>query len=286
LTPLAVVWLICSIRSHPQIKGLWSVKESPDSTLTSGISSADEPQDSLVPGEVQHETQEEQKLLFLLAKMSDSPLAVDTSSDGATHYSDSSKPPAVNTSINDLPEEILALCLSFVGPGQYRYVAGTCHSFRDAHNSEPFRKTFNKEEGEHQKTTWDAVVASIHCAELCLEDKGELQPRMYEVPFVEMITAKAAAGGQVTVLKWLQTQNLLGALDTDMCRIAASNGHLSVLKWLHENDCPWNEQACALAAWNGHLAVLKWLRENDCPWNEEAYKHAAMNGHLPALQWL
>jgi len=33
LTPLAIVWLIRSIRSHPQIKGLWSVEKSPDSTV-------------------------------------------------------------------------------------------------------------------------------------------------------------------------------------------------------------------------------------------------------------
>jgi len=34
LTPLAIVWLIRSVRSHPQIKGLWSVKNLPDSTAT------------------------------------------------------------------------------------------------------------------------------------------------------------------------------------------------------------------------------------------------------------
>jgi len=45
--------------------------------LKSGISSADEPQDSLVPQEVQPGEPQEQKSLFLSAKMSDSPPAVD-----------------------------------------------------------------------------------------------------------------------------------------------------------------------------------------------------------------
>jgi len=131
------------------------------------ISSADEPQESLVHPKVQQEAKEK-----VQQEMSDSPPVVNASSNGAiSHDSDSSKPPAVNTSIIDLPEEILALCLSFVGPGQYRYMAGTCHSFRDAHNSESFRKAFNMERGEQQRTTWVAVAVSIQCAQLCLEDE-------------------------------------------------------------------------------------------------------------------
>jgi len=84
------------------------------------MSSADEPQDLSVPPEVQQEAMEEQESLISSAKMSVSPPVVDASSDGAImHDSDSSKPPAINMGIIDLPEEVLALCLSFVGPGQY-----------------------------------------------------------------------------------------------------------------------------------------------------------------------
>jgi len=112
-------------------------------------------------------------------------------------------------------------------------VAGTSHSFRDAHNSESFRKAFNMEEGEQQKTAWDAAAVSIQHAKLCLKDEREMQPRVYyQMPFVEMITVKAAAGGQVTLLEWLKKQNMLGALNTSICTVAALNGHLSVLKWL------------------------------------------------------
>jgi len=160
--------------SAPVIKSSSTINMTTTKGLKSGISFADEPQDSLVPPEVEPEAQEEQASLISSSKMSNSPRpVVDANSNGAVfHDSDSSKPPAVSTSIIDLPEEVLALCLSFVGPGQYRYMAGTCHSFRDAHNSESFRQAFNMEEGaEQQKTTWDSAAASIQCVQLCSRER-------------------------------------------------------------------------------------------------------------------
>jgi hypothetical protein len=50
------------------------------------------------------------------------------------------------------------------------------------------------------------------------------------------------------------------------CAMAAAGGHLSVLRWLHASGCPpWDEEAYESAAKGGHLSALQWLRANGCP---------------------
>jgi len=136
-------------------------------------------------------------------------------SDGAVFHDseNSNKPPdaVISMRIIDLPQELLVYCLSFVGPGHYRYVAGTCHSFRDVCDSESFRGVHNMDEGEQKRTTWDAAAASIPCVELCLEDLREMRQRVNVARFMANIARKAAKMGKKNVLKWLKERHFLDA---------------------------------------------------------------------------
>jgi hypothetical protein len=59
--------------------------------------------------------------------------------------------------ITNWPDDLLKACLSFVGPGNYLYVAETCHKLNEQY-------TFRKE------TTWKNAAISVSCAQLCLQD--------------------------------------------------------------------------------------------------------------------
>ena len=125
----------------------------------------------------------------------------------------------------------------------------------------------------------------------------------------EKVCSAAAAGGQLTVLQWLRSQDPPCPWDERTCYAAARSGHLTVLQWLRSQDppCPWDpleslcdhfdaamvgrkgglnltliqcvrseEPLCTLhdffcsdAAALGQLDVLQWLRSQDCPWNRQ-----------------
>jgi hypothetical protein len=56
---------------------------------------------------------------------------------------------------NILPVEVLGhLFVMFLGPGHYRYVAGTCRAFAEAYG-----KVMNDHNG--RKTTWESAAASV-----------------------------------------------------------------------------------------------------------------------------
>ena len=75
------------------------------------------------------------------------------------------------------------------------------------------------------------------------------------------------------VVMWLREQGCVW--NEWVSAEAALGGHLEVLKWLREQGCPWNAKVCAQAAKGGHLEVLKWLREQDCPWDQETITEAS-----------
>ena len=97
------------------------------------------------------------------------------------------------------------------------------------------------------------------------------------------ITAGAAAGGNLEMLKWARKNGC--NWNSQTCSRAAENGHLEVLKWARKNGCDWNSLTCARAAKNGHLEVLKWARKNGCDWDSWTCAYAAKNGHLEVLKW-
>ena len=82
-------------------------------------------------------------------------------------------------------------------------------------------------------------------------------------------TTMLAVGASVARVEWARScaseedweQNFQGYL----CEKAAARGDVEVLKWLRAEGCPWGETVCANAADGGHLEVLKWLWAEGCP---------------------
>ncbi|ETK73611.1 hypothetical protein L915_19482 [Phytophthora nicotianae] len=98
---------------------------------------------------------------------------------------------------------------------------------------------------------------------------------------------KAAANGQLEVLKWIHSHRYDGCSESAM-EDAARNGHLETLKWLHTNTTAGcTASAMDYAAFKGHLNVCKWLhvnRSEGC--TEDAVRYAIGNGHLRVAFWL
>ncbi len=66
---------------------------------------------------------------------------------------------------------------------------------------------------------------------------------------------------------------LIGSLiacrwDESVTAAAADGGHLSILRWLRYRKCPWDASTCAAAAKRGFLPILQWARKNHCPWDD------------------
>ncbi|KAG7377664.1 hypothetical protein PHYPSEUDO_011166 [Phytophthora pseudosyringae] len=119
--------------------------------------------------------------------------------------------------------------------------------------------------------------------------------------------AKAAARGDLRVIKWL-VQQFPGCYVTFAVEEAAKNGHLDVLKWLHrpsldgsvrdpgggekevQLDVFWGSRELFYAGQNGHLNVVEWLQEHTNPTPTHMFfvtlEEAAKNGDLAMVKWL
>ena len=183
--------------------------------------------------------------------------------------------------IFDLPDDVLALSLAFVGKGTFRYTASVCKTFHKVYKS-AFHDTTD--------TSIGSAVASIACAKVFLvEDDGGLE---INIDFDMNINNKlrniwngAARHGRVDILEFLNDSKFPTHLKTTNYDLAAEHGHLDALKWFHAHGCPVDEATFALAAYGGHLSVLQWLKDNGCSWDECACGNAAWRGHLSLLQW-
>ncbi len=95
----------------------------------------------------------------------------------------------------------------------------------------------------------------------------------------------AAGNGQLDVMKWLKSKEVLWF--PDMVHNAASYGDVSVLEWIKANGpMDIGPLSCTNAARNGHLEALKWLRANEVQWEGWTVVHAAANGHDEVVDWL
>jgi hypothetical protein len=89
-----------------------------------------------------------------------------------------------------LPDDVIKTCLSFVGPGHYRLVAGTC-------------KRFGKHYSFPKETKWRNAAASVSCAEFCLEDnEKKTVEALSRKLFLWILQVGAARTGRLCVLKW------------------------------------------------------------------------------------
>jgi hypothetical protein len=89
---------------------------------------------------------------------------------------------------------------------------------------------------------------------------------------------EAARAGHLHVLEWLRAlEKVKGgpkanakrlAWDESVTAAAADGGSLEVLRWLRYRKCPWDATTCIAAARRGYLPVLQWARKNHCAWDD------------------
>jgi len=227
--------------------------------------------------------------------------------------------------ILDLPQELLEECLSFLGPGNYLFVADVCRSFRDAYAAAALSYAYARP----TQTDLGEIVASVPRVQMALREweraaltnrnniklkwrgrkvmiwkaivecaawKGNLSVLAWakenencnwNTPTTSGACGEAARGGNLQVLQWLRFVGRCrwGSWDDETCKNAAAGGHLRVLQWAHRNGCPWFEQTCSWAARHGHLEILQWARRNGCPWTSWTCAYAAEAGQFELLKW-
>ena len=130
--------------------------------------------------------------------------------------------------IFDLPDDVLALSLAFVGKGTFRYTASVCKTFHKIYKS-AFHDTTD--------TSIGSAIATIACAEMFLEEEGG---KNIDIDIDIDIDNKAlyiwngaARHGRVEILEWMNKSNYLNCFDIKTAGVAAEHGHLGALKWLH-----------------------------------------------------
>eukprot|EP01102_Stenamoeba_stenopodia_P021482 TRINITY_DN8660_c1_g1_i1.p1 TRINITY_DN8660_c1_g1~~TRINITY_DN8660_c1_g1_i1.p1 ORF type:complete len:213 (-),score=37.16 TRINITY_DN8660_c1_g1_i1:13-651(-) len=161
--------------------------------------------------------------------------------------------PPTQTSINELPIEILELILSYTDNRTFCKLRLACKAFCQA--------------SEHTK----------------VERKAKEIIRLNGIEFAWKI---AALTGDLEVLKWLYDY------DKQECSrlpsiFVADSGNIEVLEWLYQHITEYPELTMDGAAINGHLAVVKWLHENrteGC--TARALEEAAEQGYLEVVKFL
>lgn len=184
-------------------------------------------------------------------------------------------------SIIDLPEDLLKGSFRFVGPGQFRFVSGTCRHFRQHY---PFAN----------ETTFQAIAASVPCAKLWQKDMDE---QGFDAIALGSIAHSAAAMGNMRVLQW--TYEEFGhQLTIPDFEVAAAGGHLDVLKWgvskrmfefdRYSYDFDRMDDTAMIrkkAAESGSIPLLKWIyqRTQSASWFTSG---AGKAGHVHVLEWM
>lgn len=209
--------------------------------------------------------------------------------------------------IIDLPDDVLGHCFSFLGPGQYRYVAGTCPIFRDAYSRVGFPP----------RTTWDSAATSPSCVQLCIGENPNPDDEYWNksvfkaagggghvetlewaaengIPWLPLIVVEHAAKcGQVAVLEWVKARTptfFSGGwnLDSDTARmlslVVPGFGSNNSVKWLVDTG---HKIVVAGGIYGGHLHVLQWALDHGfVPIHADWCACAARFGRLRVLQWL
>lgn len=69
-----------------------------------------------------------------------------------------------------------------------------------------------------------------------------------------------------------------------VCNHAAAGNQLSILKWLRQQNYPWDKWTSLEAAINSNLECLVWILANGCPWNENILLYRKK--HHDIMRWL
>lgn len=219
---------------------------------------------------------------------------------------DNAAPPSLASAIDSLSDDMLRNCFSFIGKGHYRYVALT---------NRRFHKIYSTKINREKRTSWNNVVVSVACAELCLQDemkkKRELTKttlktifehalKIGNVQVLDLANDKGyepkesdfhhvAINGNIAALSWAQKKGIDWFSFTLIDRSAA-NGHAHVFDLVHATGRLPNA-SCGIisrtAASSGQSAVLAWLKDHDqIDEPNELWAIAAEHNHIGVLDWL
>jgi hypothetical protein len=175
--------------------------------------------------------------------------------------------PAVN--IDSLPDAVLQVCFSFIGPGYYRYVAGVCRRFEDIYSIK-----------HEKKTMWKAAAANVACAELCWSDIGR-EPAAVAI----FIACAAIKAGNLKVLECARVRG--SNFIPGMFLPAVETGNVSILKWAADHNLNWFAPVLtAQAAGHGNVNVLEFIWRQNREFHTTTAGNAAVRGHVSVLSWM
>ena len=210
--------------------------------------------------------------------------------------------------LSNLPDAVLSKCMTFVGEGNYIFVAGVCRSFRDTYKS--YLQQYHEQ--KPFSTNLNEIVSSIPRLQLVMHelnidiniicDRTKIEWRGTTMSFGTAAIACAAYNGNLDVLIWVKNNDrqtwqwyytdcyyLFPCNEVFPCNEAAKGDQLKVLQWLRSKDggeCHWDEYTCRIVAEYGHFNMLKWAHQNGCPWNGGTTSEAARGGRFEILKWV
>jgi hypothetical protein len=181
----------------------------------------------------------------------------------------------------DLPDDLLSVCMSFVGPGHYLNLAGTCRRFRQAYeqcNSDNF------------SSRWETIVSSENNLLLFAEETEKDLTS-------DMFAYWAAYFGRLEILQWLNKERLEDVHSSPFWLWAGvkglvGGGRLDCFHFFIENggfqinNMPRNRWVFEKAAHQGRLAFLQHVHEKGLELNIYIGHAAAEGGNLDCLEFL
>jgi hypothetical protein len=189
--------------------------------------------------------------------------------------------------------------LSFVGPGEYAFIAQVskswmeCYTTRIAASSTAADNTFFSAAFTSQSRLRFALELGMpikssrmqHHAGRCAAAEVLSLANELGMPFSHDVLRGAAVSGCVSRLLWLCTVHNC-ELPEDISAYAATSGSIDMLLWLKQRGCAFDQRTSYYAARAGDMAMLEFLHAENCAFTAEACDAAACAGNLPLLQWL
>ncbi|GFH49923.1 hypothetical protein CTEN210_06399 [Chaetoceros tenuissimus] len=204
-----------------------------------------------------------------------------------------------SASINDLPNDILQHCFSFI-PGQYVTVGPVSKQFYINYSLLGIQATsaFITADmllniGNNRRTTADAVASDLQLTEYCF---------ILEAPvdFMQRVCYNAAIRGRTDIVECaftfgLDPKKLLSG--EKLFHKLAEDDNLGMLEYLFshtktkeilQNDQFVHSFICSIAVKNGHFHILKWCHQEygaDSFIDIDVYEAVAEFGDLDILKW-
>ncbi|GFH53327.1 hypothetical protein CTEN210_09803 [Chaetoceros tenuissimus] len=199
-----------------------------------------------------------------------------------------------SATMNDLPSEVVKNIFSFVGKGNYCFVAPVskefCYNYLTMDVIED--KFAHKMDcqlaiGKNKFTTAEAASSSFELAEYCF----------FEAPddFLKKIVKNAIRKGKRDILELGHAMGIdveeLTRFNTEFREIA-EKGDIDMFKLLLEKDVEissWLYQILPAAASNNQLQLLKWLHRNNLCQGPECKSYVVLeaikNGNMQMFKW-